>query len=216
MKVIKRFYNKKRGFVIQAGCLSLCLALSTALVPTVSQATERVFYRYINDKGVKVMTHTIPPEYAQKGYEVVHSSGKVIKVVAPAISREEAAKRNAERAEAERLAEWDAKLTRRYSRVADIEAAKQRKLQELEGNITILEGNLRGLKTQIGQQQARAADSERAGRQVPEAVINTINALEEEVVITESQIALRREEYNEVADRFDRDIERFRVIRPGS
>ncbi|BFM13916.1 hypothetical protein R50073_00990 [Maricurvus nonylphenolicus] len=213
MKLIKRLSNKQTlSSLLQAGVLGVCITLAPAL----SQAAERVLYRYVNEKGVKVMNHSIPPEYAQKGYEVVTPSGKVIKVVPPAISREEAAKRNAQKAEADRLAEWDAKLTRRYSRVADIEAAKKRKLQELEGNITILEGNLRGLKSQVAQQQGRAADSERAGRQVPEAVINTIKALEEEVAITEFQISQRREEYNEIAARFDRDIERFRVIRPGS
>lgn len=215
MKLIKQYLNnhkQNKRALLHAGVLGVCLTLAPAL----SQAAERVLYRYVNEKGVKVMNYSIPPEYAQKGYEVVTPSGKVIKVVPPAMSREEAAKRNAAKAEADRLAEWDAKLTRRYTRVADIEAAKKRKLVELEGNITILEGNLRGLKSQIAQQQARAADNERAGRKVPEAVINTIKSLEEEVVITESQIAQRREEFNEIAARFDRDIERFRVIRPDS
>jgi hypothetical protein len=203
--------NRTTTACCKAGVAAVCvLGLSAQLV----HAAERVYYRYINEKGSQVIEHSISPEYAQKGYEVVTASGKVIKVVPPALSGEEAAKYNAAKAEAERLAEWDAKLTRRYSKVADIEAAKKRKLVELEGNITILKGNLRGIKSQVAQQQARAADIERAGREVPEAVVNNIQALEKEVVITEQQITLRQDEFNQVAARFDKDMERFRVIRP--
>jgi hypothetical protein len=213
--VNKQFYrkmiNRTTTACFKAGVAAVCvLGLSAQLV----YAAERVYYRYINEKGSQVIEHSISPEYAQKGYEVVTASGKVIKVVPPALSGEEAAKHNAAKAEAELLAEWDAKLTRRYSKVADIEAAKKRKLVELEGNITILKGNLRGIKSQVAQQQARAADIERAGREVPEAVVNNIQALEKEVVITEQQIDLRQDEFNQVAARFDKDMERFRVIRP--
>ena len=149
----------------------------------------------------------------QKGYEVISATGKVVRVVAPVAAGEVAAQREAERAERARLAEWDQQLLRRYSRVEEITSAKQRKLAELEGNIAILQSNLRGLKLQIIDQQARAADIERSGRKVPPGIIQAIESLEAEQTITEQQIVLRRDEFEEVAARFDRDIERFREIR---
>src|SRR6478735_4611004 len=44
----------------------------------------KVFYRYVNENGVKVVAQTMPPKYIPAGYEVVSLHGDVIKVVPPA------------------------------------------------------------------------------------------------------------------------------------
>ena len=160
------------------------------------------------------MNFTLPPEYAQKGYEVVSMSGKVIKVVPPAMSVEEAAKQASAKQQAEVLAVWDKRLRLRYSSVADIESAKQRKLAEIESNVSILRGNLRSLKGEIAQHESRAANSERAGREVPQAILDTLAALRQKQDNIIGQIQQRKQESIELVERFDRDIERFKVIRP--
>lgn len=174
----------------------------------------KVYYRYLNNDGVKVLDHQIPPQYVQKGYEVVNSRGEIIKVVEPAVSSGEAAEHEAKRVRAEELAKWDAELRRRYSSVNDIEAAQKRKLAQVDGSIAILDSNIRNLKKQIGQQHARAANSERMGRAVPEAVLKTLAALGEELKLTEEQVVQRKEQYQSIVDKYERDKERFRVIRP--
>ncbi len=195
--------------------LLLLFCLIFVIAPTVS-ANGKVFYRYINSDGVKVIDQQIPPEYAQKGYEVVTSRGEVIKVVEPAISGEDAEKRHAKKLRDEQLAAWDAELRRRYSSVGDIDAAKKRKLAQVDGSIAILQSNIRNLKKQISQQHARAANSERMGRAVPEAVLKTIAALEEELKLTEDQVEQRKEQYRAIDDKYEDDKERFLIIRPGN
>lgn len=171
-----------------------------------------VFYRYVNSDGVKVMNHTLPAEYAQKGYEVVSLSGKVIEVVDPAPSAEEAARLARENRSKAELAEWDKSLRRRYSRVSDIEAAKKRKLASIHTNINILSGNLSKLNVQLQQQQGQAANAERRGHKVTEKLLTNITNLELEIKTTEDQIATRNHELEELSGKFDRDIERFKVI----
>ncbi len=195
--------------------LFLLLSLISAIAPTVS-ANGKVFYRYINSDGVKVIDQQIPPQYVQKGYEVVTARGEVIKVVEPAISGEEAEKQQAKRLRDEQLAAWDTELRRRYSSVDDIDAAKKRKLAQVEGSIAILQSNIRNLKKQISQQHARAANSERVGREVPEAVLKTIAALEEELTLTEDQVEQRKEQYRGIDEKYEEDKKRFLVIRPDS
>lgn len=173
-----------------------------------------VFYRYVNDDGVRVMNHTLPAKYSQKGYEVVSLSGKVIKVVEPAPSPEEAARLALENRTKAELEEWDKRLRRRYSRVSDIEAAKKRKLASIHTNINILSGNLSKLNVQLQQQQGQAANSERRGHKVPEKLLTNITNLELEIKTTEDQIATRNDELEELSDKFDRDIERFKIISP--
>jgi len=191
--------------------------LSAACVASLpASASGKVFYRYINAEGVRVIDQQIPPEYVQKGYEVVSARGEVIRVVAPAVSAEEAEKVAANRVRAEQQAVWDAELRRRYSRVGEIDAAKGRKLAQVEGSIAILDSNIRNLKKQISQQHANAANSERRGREVPEAVLKTLAALEEELKLTEDQVAQRKEQYRVIGEKYEQDKERFMVIRPGS
>lgn len=190
----------------------VCLLSGLLLAPALTLAADKVFYRYINDQGVKVLHHSIPPEYAQKGYEVVSLSGKVIKTVPPAMSKDEVAKLEVEKRNQEALARWDKKLKRRYSRVADIEAAKKRKLSDLDANISILRSNISGINQQIREQQSKAASFERSGRPVPPSILKTIENLELELEDTEELVRLRLVELNEVAAKYDRDINRFKEI----
>lgn len=172
----------------------------------------RVFYRYQDATGVTVINHQIPPEYAQKGYEVVTARGDVLKVVEPAPSGEEATAQELQRQRQAELAAWDTELRRRYSSVRDIEAAKERKLAQVNNSIAILQGNLRNLKQQIAQQHAQAAKSERMGVAVPQAVLTTLASLEEELKVSEENLAEREQQYQRIEAKYDQDIERFRII----
>jgi len=190
--------------------LSVVGASSVAVAK--SELPSKVFYRYVDDKGVKVLHHTIPPVYAQKGYEIVSLSGKVVKVVPPALSAAEVAAK-AEAAElAENLALWDKRLRRRYSSIADINAAKKRKLADLDTNIAIIHSNISTKKSAIKEQQDKAANIERSGREVPKVVLNKLAALENELEDSQEQVRLRLLEYQEVVDKYDRDKVRFEEI----
>lgn len=176
--------------------------------------TGKTYYRYLNEQGIPVLNHQIPPEYAQKGYEVVTASGEVIKVVPPAPSAKDATQMELKRQREAELAQWDEELRRRYSTVRDIEAAKKRKLVQVDGSIAILKGNIRNLKSQIADQQAKAARNERMGVAVPEATLKALAGLEEELRLSEAQIREREQQYKLIEAKYDRDIERFKVISP--
>ena len=194
--------------------LVTCLLASFAAVGAVAQTKKdeglgNVVYRYKNAEGVTVMDSAIPPEYVSKGYEVLSRSGKVLKVVSPALVGDAAEKARQQRIQAEELARTDLHLRRSYSNVADIDAAKERNLQSLQGNIGILEANLISARGKLQTAQQRAASIERGGRAVPEDLLKSIRDLEQEEKDIESQIKQRQEELQVVADKFDADRKRF-------
>jgi len=196
-----------------------CVALLLLASPTwaiKSSSGEDLYYRYVNKQGVRVINHTLPPKFAQHGYEVVTASGMVVKVVEAALSGEDAKLLAEKRLRDTELAVWDKELRRRYSSVRDIEAAKERKLAEVDGNIAILDSNVRNLRKQISGQHARAANTERSGRKVSKAVINTLSALEKELSNTRSKIEQRRVLREAIIEKFANDANRFAIIRPGS
>ena len=201
-----------KGWIAIAFSVVLSVVGASSASAAKSELRSKVFYRYINDKGVKVLHHSIPPSYAQKGYEIVSLSGKVVKIVPPALSAAEVAAKEEAAELAESLAKWDKALRRRYSSTADIDAAKTRKLADLDTNIAIIRSNIDSKKTAIRGQQNKAANIERSGHDVPKKVLNTLVILENELEDSQEQVRLRLLEYQEVANKYDRDKVRFEKI----
>ncbi len=181
--------------------LLLALLLS---VCAQSAGADQVYYRYVDENGVSVLDHSIPPEYAQKGYEIVKITGEVVKKVPPA-SPADAEAMARQQALMETRKDYE-RLSRRYSSLADIESAKQRKLANLDTNIAILKGNITGLESQIAHIRAQAADVERAGREVPEAHLQKLADTRAELAGAKELLATRQKEYDAVAARFDEDM----------
>lgn len=197
------------SFLLLPVLLLSCWASVYAATP---EGNAAVIYRYKNAQGITVLDSTIPSEFVSKGYEVLSRSGKVLKVVAPALAPELAAKALAERQAREAQEKMDIELRRSYSNVSDIEAAKARNLESLKGNIEILEANLLRMRSKLSDEQARAAALERTGAPITEDVLNSIAALEQEERDIEAQILQRQQESKEVAAKFDADRKRFLEI----
>lgn len=180
-----------------------------------SQAATKVVYRYKNNEGITVMDNKIPAEYASKGYEIVTTTGKLIKVVPPSLTKEEAERQKAEKLAREERIKADIDLRRSYSEVADIDAAKERNLASLSANIGILKSNLEATRQDLANETARAASYERSGRKVTDELLRKIDGLQNKEKDLTQQIKQREKEYQEVSDKFDADKKRFIEITVG-
>jgi predicted nucleic acid-binding Zn-ribbon protein len=198
--------------------LLVVLAVGVIVTQGVAAATQannkpsKVIYRYKNSEGVTVMDSKIPAEFVSKGYEVVSISGKVIEVVPPAPEGDVAKRLFEEKQLQEQREREDLLLRRSYSNVDDIEAAKQRNLESLRGNISILEANLTSAKQRLQGYQSQAAAIERTGRELPEDLLKSINNLTQEGKDIQVQIQQREQEYTEMSKKFDEDRKRFLEI----
>ena len=153
------------------GLLGAMLAGQAAADQAASQVE---MYRYVNDKGITVIDRLgVPPQYIGKGYQVLNEQGRVIREVPPAPTAAEIEQRKADAARASS----DQQLMRMYTSVEDVDRARDRKLAELDGLTSVAKGNLQSLKMQQANPQARAADQERAGRQVPDDLVAQLNNL---------------------------------------
>jgi len=196
-------------FARRAAAAALLLAAAAGGNAIAAQQT----YRYIDDKGTVVLDDHVPPEYVKNGYTVLSPDGRVVREVPPVPTGEEGRRQREAAAEAERLRAWGESLLRRYSSVADIEAARDRAVRDYNMRISILKSNLLSIKGQIERELARAADIERRGGQVPASLSDTIAALRQEVEETESTLRLREQEVAAVEARYQRDIDRFRELK---
>lgn len=177
-----------------------------------AQAATKTMYRYKNSEGVTVMDNKIPAEYASKGYEIMSTTGKIIKVVPASLSKEEAEKQKAEKLAKEERLKADIELKRSYSSVSDIDAAKERNLQSLKANIAILKSTRESTKQEIISETGRAASLERSGRKINKETLAKIDGLQQKEKDLTQQIVQREKELKVISDKFDQDKKRFMEI----
>ncbi len=185
--------------------LSMLLILSSFSSWAVSDASGATLFRYKNDQGVVVINSSIPAEYAQNGYEVITPGGDVLKVVAPAPSQADIAQAEKER---ELIAYYE-QLKLRFSGIEDIERAKQRKLANINTNVTILDSTISNLQIKIDELIGRAAEFERSGRAVPQNLLDQLADTRTELSISKKLLRNRQQEYQETVDKYDDDIRAF-------
>ncbi|QCF24803.1 DUF4124 domain-containing protein [Hydrocarboniclastica marina] len=200
------------------GILAAGLTLSAAV-------TAGTLYRYQDQEGNPVISHTLPQEASQRGYEILTTSGRVIETVPPALTDAQRAAKEAEEqarvAEREKQARQraaDRQLLRTFSHPDDVVRALERKLEQMRSLIELKQGNVVNIRSQIRNEQSRAADAERAGRTIPVEVLHKIQALQQDISETEAEIARQESaisstvaDYEAMADRVEDLTEKQRT-----
>ena len=188
--------------------LSLRVLLGIALVWTVPSTLAEI-YRYTDKTGNIVLDRQgVPAEYVGQGYEVLSKSGQVIRVVPRALTPEEHQQRSRERQQQEA----DLQLLRLYHTEQDLDRAKIRKLNEVDGQISLAEGSLSVIQLQKSRVQTQAAIHERAGREVPEYLVTQVSDFVEDEQRVERQINMYKQQRTELAKQFEAQRERLRSL----
>lgn len=191
---------------------TLMLALISPLVFAAN------LYRF-EVNGRLILKDHIPPEYAQMGYQVLNDQGMVVRQVAPAPTAEElAAIAAAEAIKAARLErikarrEADLALLRVYSKPADVERARQRKVDNIDGYISLQQRRIVDLTEKLERAQGRAANQERAGLDVPVEMRLEIAKLQKQIRESHSNVKIRKKEKIESTKRFAEEYARMQVL----
>lgn len=188
--------------------------IASALLLAATAAEARM-YRYTDENGQIVISNTIPQEASRRGYDILNAKGRVIDSVDPAPTAEEIAAREAreQREEAERIQrEKDQALLKRFSHPDQAVRAMRRKIRELEGLNQLKRGNISVIVSQLDNEEGRAADMERAGRDIPESMLEKIRRLEAQIHDIEQEIASQKSEIQSLRDDFEADIKRLETL----
>lgn len=172
-------------------------------------------YRYENEQGIKVISQTMSPQFVKNGYEILNENGRVIKVVPPALTKEElealSEEEKQKRFSEEQLLR-DKKLLSIFSKPEDAERARDRKLEAIDGYIGLTKGNILKLKGDYGQLQERAAQIERGGKEVPDHLLDNMASLQRQVRLSEESIVEKEQEKNVIRQAYQKDIDRLHFL----
>jgi chromosome segregation ATPase len=188
---------------------------STLTLLLVTATASASIYRYTDKNGQVVISNTIPQAASKRGYDILNNQGRVIDTVDPAPTAEEIAAREARKRNEEiqaRQLELDRKLLERFSHPDDAVRAMHRKIRELRELSRIKRSNISVIENQLDTEQVRAADLERSGREIPEAVLKKIRRLETSINEIEREISTQQTEIDAVKRQFTIDIERLEII----
>lgn len=149
--------------------LTCSVMVLSALISSASFAVE--YYRYTDERGITVINRQgVPPHLIGKGYEVLSEQGRVIRLVPRAPTPEEYRMLQEEKEQARK----DRQLLLLYTRLEDIDRARERKVSDLDGQISIAQGNLLSVNSLQAEFREQAANQERAGRSVSPQLLRQI------------------------------------------
>lgn len=194
------------------GLFLLALTLWGSIVPPADAAN---LYRYRNDQGILVIDNSVPADAASRGYEIISRDGKVIETVSPAgpptATDVQPVNTSPQRsAEQDRL---DRYLLTSYSSVADIEAVKARRLEEVAREAEISQARFDELSRRRLQLEDEAANLQRGGKPVPENLLSELGLVTAQIDTAHRQIEERQLQRAELEAHYDAYVRRFRELK---
>ncbi len=158
------------------------------------------FYRYTDEAGRTHLSDKIPAEAVRLGYEILDGRLFVLKTVAPELTAEQLARRDAQLAEQARLqqqAKQDRELLDRFPSVDDVSAAERSEVNRLELQLDIQRRTLDIHEKSLASLQRKAAREERNG-EVSTQTLEAIADRELDVLKTRQVLADKLQALNDM------------------
>jgi hypothetical protein len=174
-----------------------------------------IAYRWVDEQGVVHYGDNIPPQYAQQDRAVLNRDGLEVGHLEAAKSPEQAAAEAQTKADALKQRQHDSFLVSTYTSVKDIEALRDVRLDQLQGQRAAAEQYVESLRSRLGTLQVRAVafqpyspNARRMPDDLAENLVRTLN----EVRLQSAALAAKGEEEKTLRDQFDADIKRYREL----
>jgi hypothetical protein len=205
--------------------LSLLLALSGLASAGVDAAAtgksdKGITYRWVDEQGVVHYGDSVPPQYAEKERAILNSQGVVVGRLDAQKTPQQIEAETRVRDEALKQKQHDSFLVTTYTSVKDIEALRDVRLDQLEGQRVAAEQYVDNLRSRLTTLQTRARlyrpYTERANaRKMPddlaEDLVHTLNELRTQRGV----LVAKGEEVTALRAQFQTDIERYRELHDG-
>jgi hypothetical protein len=189
--------------------LGLCLVVTSAIADT---------YRWKDKDGKVHYGASVPAEYADQPYDVLNSSGMVIRRVedtsAPLeIQAEEAVKERAPLiSDEERQRQSDRLLVIQYRSEDDIAKARELELAQVGYDAKLVNQSISSTTASIKSQVQKAANQQRSGKKVTVEQKKELNKLYKRLERDEERMAALSRREERIKMRFKNDLERYQRL----
>ncbi|HZX22968.1 MAG TPA: DUF4124 domain-containing protein [Woeseiaceae bacterium] len=198
------------------------IALATlAIVLLTGAGEERRTYSWTDDEGVTHYGDKVPPEYRDQKKRILNEQGVTVGVIEGKKTPEELAlekRRRAMEAEKEKRRRADKVLLSTYLSVEELEMHRDRRLELLRAQQKVAELYLRNLRRRMVSLQEEASNYkpytiEPGAEMIPPDLQADLSDTKDRINRQEAQLAEHRRETEQLEQKFDQDISRFRALK---
>jgi Domain of unknown function (DUF4124) len=206
-----------RGRDILLNLMALCAATAATAASGPSTITPGQTYRWTDDKGVVHYGDSVPSEYAGKERSVLNGQGVEVQHVEGHKSGAEAVQQNKAEELARQRAQHDQTLLSTYVSAKDIEALRDERMAQLDGQLKASSTYIESLATRLGGLQERAMQfkpysSEPNARRMPDELAEELVRTANEARNQRKALEAKRSEEADMRSQFEADIQRFREL----
>ena len=177
-------------------------------------------YKWVDDQGKVHYGDKVPPEYAKQERKVLNEQGVQVKTLEAAKTPEQLAEEErlaAQRKEQERIAAdkaaHDRMLLATFSTEDDMVMTRDGKIAAIDGVLRVTRDRIEKIETNLTDLTREAAELERAGKPIPEALHGEILGARGQIQRYLDYIAGKRREQEDIRAQFEADIRRFRELK---
>jgi len=204
----------------------LCLAGLLCVFNTQSMAGA--LYKWVDENGAVRYSDQLPPKQSQKGHQQLNSQGMVLSTKEAARSPEEIAieaeaQRTLEKQQREEARlktiqdQQDRVLLLTFSSEEEIEHARENRIEVIDSVIRLIQNSLEGTQSQLDQLNHSAQVSYTSkGKEVPGGLAQKIEHFQRKIENRSAQLEAKEEEKDKISQKYDLDLERFRLLRSAS
>ena len=196
--------------VFVSGLTTILVTLSSAPV----QAQN--LYRYVNEEGNTVLSGSLPPNYADKGYEIIDKSGRVIQFVSPKLSQQQLQALEVEADALRRQAaqeQRDRELLLLYGSAREARDALNRQMDVIKGQLALSDAEGNRLRFTLKQKQEQISKLRQFDRKPPEQLTDSVETIRGEIRKNRQKTSDQLASMEDVRQRFLSDIARLEELR---
>jgi hypothetical protein len=206
-----------RGRNILLNLVALCAATAATAASNPSALSPSQTYRWTDDKGVVHYGDSVPSEYAGKERSVLNGQGVEVQHVEGHKSGAELVQQNKAEELARQRAQHDQTLLSTYVSAKDIEALRDERMAQLDGQLKASSTYIESLATRLGGLQERAMQfkpysSEPNARRMPDELAEELVRTANEARNQRKALEAKRGEEADMRLQFEADIQRFREL----
>lgn len=201
-----------------AGVFSSGLAHAQSRPSSTPSGGKGQTYKWVDEQGVTHYGDSVPAEYSQREQRVLNSQGVEVQKRQAELSPAEAAKlATTQQAEARRR-QHDMFLIATYPSVKEIEAVRDNRLDQINGQISASDAYVTTLNSRLDGLKQRSLNfapynTSPGARRMPDDLAEEMVRTLSELRTQNAALAQRRTELQKVIDDFDADIKRFKELR---
>jgi Domain of unknown function (DUF4124) len=206
-----------RGRDILLNLVALCAAVAAAAAHNPSVTAPAQTYRWTDDKGIVHYGDSVPAEYAGKERSVLNGQGVEVRRLEGHKTPAELAQQGQAEDLARQRAQHDQTLLSTYVSAKDIEALRDERLAQVDGQLQASSTYIESLATRLGALQERALQfkpysSDATAHRMPDELAEELVRTANETRNQRKALEAKRKEEADMRAQFEADIQRFREL----